>query len=133
LHCDNYHYNTNHLPLLKMQAALPLLSVKVWPVDVRTKETNGIAIADWRKLPASRGVRDRAWAAATVDYFEQWIFGHSLLYGLRDETIARLRQLDPSVIGPYTVPASEQLSKADFYNDPDALLFRARMVVMVLG
>ena len=133
LRWHDYRLNTDHPPLLKKLAALPLLSVKVWPVDVGTKETDGIAIADWRKLPDSRSVLDRAWAAATVDYFEQWIFGHSLLYGLRDETIARLRQLDPSVIGPYTVPASEQLSKADFYNDPDALLFRARMVVMVLG
>jgi len=133
LRWHDYRLNIDHPPLLKKLAALPLLSVKVWPVDVGTNETDSIAKADWRKLPDSRSVLDRAWAAATVDYFEQWIFGHSFLYGLRDETIARLHQLDPSVIGPYTVPASEQLSKADFYNDPDALLFRARMVVMVLG
>src|SRR6266850_4527501 len=88
LRWHDYRLNLDHPPLLKKLAVLPLLSENVWPSDIRSNET-GMVTADWRALPDSRSVLEAAWAASTVEYFQQWIFGHAFLYGLRDETIAR--------------------------------------------
>jgi len=129
----DYRLNTDHPPLLKKLIAIPFLSEKVWPLEIDAKEANSVASADWRTLPNSRSVLENAWITASADYSKQWVFGHSLLYGVRDESLARLHQLNSSVRGPYTAPTTGELSKADFYNDPDKLLFRARMVVMVIG
>jgi Dolichyl-phosphate-mannose-protein mannosyltransferase len=129
----DYRLNTDHPPLLKKLIAIPFLSEKVWPLEIDAKEANSTASADWRTLPNSRSVLENAWVTASVDYSKQWVFGHALLYGVRDESLARLRQLNSAIEGPYTAPTTGELSKADFYNDPDKLLFRARMVVMVIG
>lgn len=129
----DYRLNTDHPPLLKKLIAIPFLSEKVWPLEIDAKEANSVASADWRTLPNSRSVLENAWITASADYSKQWVFGHSLLYGVRDESLTRLHQLNSAVKGPYTAPTTGELSKADFYNDPDKLLFRARMVVMVIG
>ena len=129
----DYRLNTDHPPLVKKLIAIPLLSEKVWPLEIDAKEANRVASADWRTLPDSRSVLENAWVTASADYSKQWVFGHALFYGVRDESLTRLNQLNPAVKGPYTAPTTGELSKADFYNDPDKLLFRARMVVMVIG
>lgn len=129
----DYRLNTDHPPLLKKLIALPLVSGKVWPLEIEAKEASGLASVDWRILPNSRSVLENAWITASADYSKQWVFGHSLLYGVRDEALARLHQLNSAVKGPYTAPTTGELSKTDFYNDPDKLLFRSRMVVTAIG
>jgi len=133
LRWHDYRLNTDHPPLVKKLAALPLLVENIWPREIDQKEAESVALADWRTLPNSRSVLEGAWVASTVEYFKQWIFAHAFIYGLRDESLARLHKADGHVTGPYTAPTTGELTRADFYNDADALLFRARMIVMALG
>lgn len=133
LRWHDYRLNPDHPPLLKKLVALPLLLEPIWPSEIGRNEAGATGAADWRTLPDSGAVLENAWIAASVDYIQQWIFAHAFVYGLRDETLARLRQVDPNVVGPYTAPGTERLSPADFHNDPDRLLFRARLVVVALG
>src|SRR6185437_4050077 len=105
----------------------------IWPAEIGQQDIAMNQLADWRTLPDSHAVLENAWAGASVEYFQQWIFAHAFLYGMLDETIARLRREDPKVVGPYTVPGTQQLTKEDFQNDPDRLLFRARLVMVGLG
>ena len=133
LRWHDYRLNPDHPPLLKKLVALPLLAEPIWPAEIGQQNIAMNQLADWRTLPDSRAVLENAWAGASVEYFQQWIFAHAFLYGLRDETIVRSHHADSNVVGPYSVPGTEQLSKEDFQNDPDRLLFRARLVIVGLG
>jgi hypothetical protein len=114
LRWHDYRLNPDHPPLLKKLVALPLLMEPIWPSEIGKSETAAVGTADWRTLPGSGAVLENAWMAASVEYAQQWIFGHAFLYGLRDETIARLRQEDPNVIGPYSVLGTARLSRPIF-------------------
>src|ERR1700736_169826 len=135
LRWHDYRLNPDHPPLLKKLAALPVLWQPVWPSDLRTTEAEMVDYlsVDWQSLPDTQSVLKSAWMLSVTQYFQQWIFGHFFLYGVREQTLERLRQQDPAIRGPYTISTVERLSKDDFYNDADALLFNARMVVMLLG
>jgi len=133
LRWHDYRLNPDHPPLLKKLVTLPLVAEPIWPAEIGRQNIAMNQLADWRTLPDSRAVLENAWTGASVEYFQQWIFAHAFLYGVRDETIARLHRADPTVVGPYSVPGTQQLSKDDFQNDSDRLLFRARLVIVGLG
>jgi len=111
LRWHDYRLNPDHPPLLKKLVALPLLAEAIWPAEIGQQNIAMNQLADWRTLPDSHAVLENAWAGASVEYFQQWIFAHAFLYGMRDETIARLQREDPNVVGPYSIPGTRQLSK----------------------
>ena len=58
----------------------------------------------------------------------QWIFGHDFLYSVRPEAQRRLGAAHITL-----VPTEEPPDKNDVLNDADGLLFRGRMMVLLLG
>lgn len=119
---DDYRLNPEHPPLIKKIATLPLLSSRVWPFDSAAPFDAGQPLG-----PTGTLARD-AWNAAPTNPDAQWVFGHELLYGPRDEALGArgvTRPLDVSTVNPP--------SKAEFVNDTDGLLVRARIPILILG
>lgn len=118
----DYRLNPEHPPLVKRLAALPLLALEVRPS--RTE----IEWADPQTDPLSLRRIKLAWAIGLADVDAQWMFGHQLLYAIQDSTLRRLHLPDP-----LTVPTTARLTRADFVNDADKILFWGRMPVLALG
>lgn len=121
LRWHDFRVNPEHPPLLKVWAALPLLWQPVWPQAVES------ASPDAKNSPSLRSLQT-AWSKAVADGSMQWLFAHHLLYAPRDEALLRL-----GVDGPLQVPSTAKLTKADFHNDADRLLFSARLPMALLG
>ena len=121
---NDYRMNPEHPPLMKKLAALPLLADFVWPGDIqlRPQDTQPRAITD-----CERSIR-RAWAVGLNQVEMQWIFGHDFLYSVRPEAQRRLGAAHITL-----VPTEEPPDKNDVLNDADGLLFRGRMMVLLLG
>jgi hypothetical protein len=121
---DDYRLNPEHPPLVKKLAALPLLTVAVKPetVDLQSGDEE-----DRPNTTTERSMR-RFWALGLQSIVQQWNFAQSFLYGPTPETQARLGLVDP-----HDVPGTTALEKSAFQNDAQALLFRGRMPIMLLG
>ena len=159
---SDYRLNPEHPPLIKMWAALPLLFAPVHPSspqtledaaremvsspatthDVEASGTPGLdsnrnagastkgdsSGGAWKSTTATFGVAGEAWATALMDNDAQWLFGHAFLYGVKDDVLRRA-----GVTDPFEVPTTLRLGRADFVNDADSLLFRARLSIVILG
>ncbi len=124
LRWDDFRLNPEHPPLIKEWAALFALRGDTWPREIA---------ATGRELapkPATDSLTEikRAWASSLDVIESEWLFGHYFLYGPRPETMRRF-----GVANPLLIPTNVPLTKNDFLNDADALLFRGRMAVMLLG
>ena len=119
--------NPEHPPLVKKLAALPLLAMKPWPssLDHLTGEDQRAGGATFDELK-------QAWDLVFIDPDALRHLSHDFLYGFRGETLAR-----HGVDDPLYLPTTEQYGKADFLNDADTMLFRARLpmlgIALLLG
>jgi hypothetical protein len=129
LRWHDYRMNPEHPPLVKKLAALPLLWRQGWPANVDLSKD---AVAS-QPMTDSDEVLRWAWTMelAIADY--QWTFGHFFLYGIRPEALRRLQEKDPGISGPLAVPPTASLSRQDFYNNADELLFWGRLPILLLG
>jgi 4-amino-4-deoxy-L-arabinose transferase-like glycosyltransferase len=126
---QDYRLNPEHPPLVKRLAALPLLWSAVWPEAIELRETdNGM-----QPLTDSGSYIRRAWALGLDRIETEWFFSQQFFYGVRDETLVRLRERDPQVRGPLFIPSVVRLDTSDFQNNADVLFFRGRMMVLWLG
>ena len=113
----DYRLTPEHPPLLKMLAAIPLRSMRVWPDD-------GHGPADGSK---TLGLLNESWAMAVSNPMAAWYFAHHLLYGVRDAALERLGAEASSV------PSTAALTQSDFLNDPATMFLRARTVMLLTG
>jgi hypothetical protein len=129
LRWHDYRMNPEHPPLVKKLAALPLLWRQGWPASVDLSKD----AATSQPMTDSDEVLRWSWTMelAIADY--QWTFGHIFLYGIRPEALQRLQEKDPGINSPLTVPPTASLSRQDFYNNADELLFWSRMPILLLG
>lgn len=123
LRWHDYRLNPEHPPFVKKLAALPLLWSEPWPPSLE-----GSLSAEEQWPPDSDNTIRSAWAAAPAHIEAQWIFGHEFLYGLKRETWDKLIDAHKSYVS-----GTVQLDPSDFHNNADRLLFRGRMMVMLLG
>jgi hypothetical protein len=119
----DYRMNPEHPPLIKLLAALPLLRLQMWPSRAMMDQQYASDT-----LPLSLQMAQFAWATGLHDIDMQWWFGHSILYGVRDEPLKRL-----NIAEPLLLPTTAVVEKKEFFNDADRLLFRGRMSIMLLG
>jgi hypothetical protein len=120
---NDYRMNPEHPPLLKKWAALPLLLLGVWPPQVELTEQDLAGNASQTTLLAKK-----SWVMGIFDIDAQWLFGHTILYGLRDEPLQKAQ-----LTHPLQAPGTQLWTKHDFYNDADQLLFWGRMPILLLG
>ena len=121
---NDYRMNPEHPPLVKRLAAFPLLWMDTWPQELASPAGHSRADSDsFRRLKVD-------WASALSNPISaQWVFGHSMLYGVRRETYERLGVQDPK-----SLPTTGVFNPSDFLNNADMLLFRARMFgILPLG
>jgi hypothetical protein len=120
---NDYRMNPEHPPLVKKIAALPLLWLRVWPpkIDLTEQDAPGT-------IPVTLLMAKRSWVLGLADINAQWIFGHSILYGVRAEPLRKLK-----ISEPLLVPTTATLEKYDFFNDADQMMFWGRMPIMMLG
>ena len=114
----DYRVNPEHPPLAKMLAALPLLTMQIWPAHFGEAADGTRAFAFFRE----------AWAMCVANpAFSEWRVAQLLLYGVRDSTLLRVGgdALDP--------PTTASYARADFLNDAETMFFRARLVMLFLG
>jgi hypothetical protein len=129
LRWHDYRMNPEHPPLVKKLAALPLWWRQGWPANVDLSKDAAAS----QPMTDSDEVLRWAWTMelAIADY--QWTFGNFFLYGIRPEALRRLQEKDPGINSPLAVPPTASLSRQDFYNNADELLFWSRMPVLLLG
>jgi hypothetical protein len=129
LRWHDYRMNPEHPPLVKKLAALPLLWRQGWPANVDLSKDAAAS----QSMTNSDEILRWTWtmSLAVPDY--QWTFGHSFLYGIRPEALQRLQKMNPAINGPMAVPPTASLSRRDFYNDADELLFWGRLPILLLG
>jgi 4-amino-4-deoxy-L-arabinose transferase-like glycosyltransferase len=120
----DYRIGAQNPPVAKLIATLPLLGERVWPAEIEPTPMDPAREAP----PTALVLLRHAWTISLDKMSAQWVFGSALLYGIRDETLRRF-----GVDRPFLVPTTATLDSGDFYNDADALLFRARMAIMSLG
>jgi len=121
---NDYRMDPEHPPLVKKLAALPLLALDVWPrkSDFPGQQGEG-------HQSASLLLLRQYWESALTDPGPaQWGFGRTLLFGIRDDCLRRLR-----VSSPEMTPPSAKLDRADFLNNADQMLMWGRMVILSLG
>jgi len=124
LRWHDYRLNVEHPPLVKKLAALPLLAARVWPPDLDLTRADLEAGASSPSLRRAKLL----WTAALARTPYQWAFGNQLLYGVRDEVLARVPADER-----WTVPTTIRLEARDFLNDGDRLLFLGRLPIIGLG
>jgi 4-amino-4-deoxy-L-arabinose transferase-like glycosyltransferase len=107
----DYRINTEHPPLLKKLAALPLAGRELWPAD----------------SPRLQSVLREAWVMVVAKPMGQWFFAHHLFYGVRDATTAR------NGWTPLSVPTTAALAKSDYVHDTDAIFRNARTMMLLPG
>jgi hypothetical protein len=129
LRWHDYRMNPEHPPLVKKLAALPLLWLQGWPanLDLSQDVVASIPMAD------SDQILRWTWATETAITDEQWTFGHFFLYGIRPEAVRRLHEQYPAMNSLLNIPPTAMLSRQDFYNDADQLLFWGRLPILLLG
>jgi 4-amino-4-deoxy-L-arabinose transferase-like glycosyltransferase len=120
----DYRLNPEEPALVKKLAAFPLLFEAVWPPALQLRRSDLEPGAGGPSLLRAKVL----WSAVLAHGPYQWAFGNQLLYGIRDETLARVHSVER-----WTVPATARLDPGDFQNDADRLMFRARMPVVLLG
>lgn len=128
LRYHDYRMDPEHPPLIKKLAALPLLfrPVRIPQLDVDNALLPGAAVT-------TTSLRlKRSWALGLVYDEAESLFGHALLYGVGDETTQRFRG-DLPHFDAMMVPTTVPLTRADFVNDADDLLFWGRVPILVLG
>lgn len=120
LACNDYRLSPEHPPLSKKWAALPLLWGRTWPSPAELSGTEGKEISlSWLR---------RSWARSFGEDRMHWFFGHLMLYGVADHALERAGVRDP-----FLLPAGMPLARDDFFNQPDELIFRGRMMILLLG
>jgi hypothetical protein len=117
LAAHDYRLSPEHPPLLKMMAAIPLRSMRVWPGE-------GGGFADGSK---TLGLLNESWAMAVTNPMAAWYYAHHLLYGVRDAALQRLGAEASSV------PSTASLTPGDFLNDSATMFLRARTVMLLCG
>ena len=113
----DYRLNPEHPPLLKKLAALPLLSMSVWPAKLMAP---GDGTASYPMLR-------EAWAMSFTKPIAHWVFAHHLLFSLRDDALRRV------AADPLHVPTTVKYERRDFLNDTGAMFRRARIAMMLPG
>lgn len=103
----DFRLNTEHPPLVKLIAALPLQSDRIWP-SWQTENTR-VALASLRE----------AWSEAARDDRAQWRFAHRLFFSIRNGAID-------------LVPSSERIPHSAFLNDATAIFRAARTTLLLL-
>ena len=102
----DFRINSEHPPLLKLIAALPLWKSGIWPAGFRNDGTGAFTLLQ------------EAWNAVPVQSWAQWFFSHRWLYGVRDTAGQR--------------PTTEKVPREVFLNDPDGTLIRARILMLLV-
>ncbi len=131
LQYGDYRLDPEHPPLIKKLAAVPLLFRRVAtppaePEKIEDLKRGSIAITTGVHL-------QRAWAMGLVDHeSSELMFGHSFLYGVRDETTRRFAD-DTPYFDSLMIPPTATLEASDFFNDADDLLFWGRLPILLLG
>lgn len=114
----DYRLNPEHPPLLKAFAALPMLTMQVWPANFREPADGKTHFAVFRE----------AFAMCMVyPAMAQWSASQYLLYGMRDATLARVGgdSLRP--------PTDVRYSHADYLNDPEKFFTSARLMMLLIA
>jgi 4-amino-4-deoxy-L-arabinose transferase-like glycosyltransferase len=125
----DYRLNPEHPPFVKKFAALPLLWSDPWPPAL-----TGAVNEEQEWPPDSDNTIRAAWNAAPAQIEAQWVFGHEFLYGIKREAWARvIGSQGGKTAGALNLLGTVRLDQSDFYNNADTLLFRARMMIMILG
>lgn len=110
LRTGDYRINTEHPPLLKKIAALPLMSLPAWPPQWGSDSGDAkIAAAKLRT----------AWERAAESGSAQWEVAHFFFFGRRD-AFANARTTDA-------------LPRTAFVNDTDAMFTRGRLALLITG
>lgn len=118
LHTHDYRLNPEHPPLLKKFAALPLLSMKLWPRGFREPADGTQSFAMFRE----------AWSMALANpAMAEWSVSEYVLYGLRD---VALRRVGGQALKP---PTDVAYARADFLNDAHAMMVRGRLMMLLIG
>lgn len=122
LRWNDYRMNSEHPPLLKKWAALPLLGLQIWPDSVYqpTLSSDPASIT----LQALQSV----WAQGLASTDMQWFFSHYMLYGARDKALRRT-----GATNPLQIPTNAALSPPDFCNNADQILFWGRLPMILLA
>lgn len=120
----DYRINTEHPPLVKKLAALPLLIQSVWPTEIEPKADDFSA----SRFVTSERLLRLSWAIALKYPNSQWNFCHQFLYGVKEEAQRRF-----GAETPLLVPTTISLTAADFQNDADHLLLCERVIVLLLA
>lgn len=115
--------NPEHPPLVKKLAALPLLSMKLWPSSLRADSRDDERLGG----PTFDEMR-RAWDLIFIDPDVLFPLSHDFLFGFRREVYAR-----HGVDDPLYLPPAAKYVRGDFLNDADAMLFRARMPMLLIS
>ena len=114
----DFRLNPEHPPLLKSFAALPLLTMPIWPEHFREP-------ADGK---THFNVFEQAWAMSLFyPPMAQWSASQYLLYGLRDSTLARVGG------DPVHPPSDAAYSRGDFLNDSERMFTAARIMMLLIG
>ena len=128
LRYHDYRMNPEHPPLIKKLAALPLFfrPVRIPQLDVDDEllPREGMTTTSLRLK--------QYWALGLVNHGAEDGFGHALLYGIGDATAQQFAN-DVPHFDSINVPTTVALTKADFVNDSDDLLFWGRMPILLLG
>jgi len=114
----DYRLNPEHPPLLKELAALPLLTMRIWPARFRDAADGTATFALVRE----------AWAMAVPNpAMAEWSVSQYVLYGLRD---GALRRVGSGALKP---PTDATYTRTDFLNDPEAMFLRGRLMMLLVG
>jgi 4-amino-4-deoxy-L-arabinose transferase-like glycosyltransferase len=112
----DYRINPEHPPLVKRLAAIPLRNVT--PIETPLFHPTEPSLTEIAN----------EWHAALADPSAEWTFAHNLLYGIRGSALARLGRSSG-----FQVEGTDPLTRADFLNDADAMVKRARWMVVPFG
>jgi hypothetical protein len=128
LRYHDYRMNPEHPPLIKKLAALPLF---FRPVHIPQLDVDDELLPREAMITTSLRLK-QCWALGLVNHGSEGVFGHALLYGVGDATAQQFAN-DVPHFDSINVPTTVALTKADFVNDSDDLLFWGRMPILLLG
>src|SRR5438309_795619 len=114
----DHRLNPEHPPLLKKLAALPLLTMHMWPARFQDPADGTATFALVRE----------AWAMAVPNpAMAEWSVSQYVLYGLRDGALRRTGS------GALKAPTDVTWARPDFLNDPETMFLRGRLVMLLVG
>ncbi len=105
----DYRLNAEHPPLLKKLATLPMLSMDIWPRDMKEAGEGQGAFAEVRKR----------WDESLYNVPSQWWLAHELLFGRRDSAAG--------------TPTTIAVPRSVFLNDAETIIRRGRFVMLLFG